>query len=435
MTKPFLRVCSPEAAREILRIFGPLGEVEVDLAGCSFRVTSRPVTAQEDLPAFNRSTMDGFAVRAADTFGSGEGAPALFTVVGEVAMGEIPNVAPGRQETVRIWTGGALPQNTDAVVMVEHTRELGQDTVEIMKAVAPFDNVVRTGEDFKRDETLLPAGHRLRPQDIGILAAMGRLRAHVFHQPRVAVLSSGDEIVPVEQVPSPGCMRDVNRHTITAAIRDAHAIPIWIGIVPDGLQAVSEALARGIHQADLVVISGGSSMGSRDLVIEAINSSPEGRVLIHGVAVSPGKPLIVAKVGACPVVGLPGHPVSALLCFDQFVVPLLRRLEGEDAAGPYFNGYLGEERAVQGRSDRFHPGATRRIWRARRPAATIDRRDRRPCRFISDPTGGACPRKVGDDLRHGARPWVHSGPDGLRRHVQRRSSNGAPFCRLAGRRT
>ncbi len=335
MSKPFLRVCSAEAARDILQTFQPLGPEEVLLNDSLFRVTAEPVQAPEDLPPFDRSTMDGFAVRAADTFGSTEGSPGLLRVVGEVAMGKIPNIRLGRGETVRIWTGGALPQDADAVVMVEHTQELDRHTVEIMKAVAPFDHVVRRGEDFKRSETLVPPGHRLRPQDMGLLAAMGMTRVQVFRRPKVAVISSGDEIVPIEQDPPPGCMKDVNRHTISAAVIEAHATPIWIGIARDRLDAISQALDQGIQTADLVAISGGSSMGSRDLVIEAINSHPNGRVLIHGVAVSPGKPLIVAAVGSCPVIGLPGHPVSALVCFDQFVVPLLRRLEGEGFVGPY----------------------------------------------------------------------------------------------------
>ncbi|MEW6352640.1 MAG: gephyrin-like molybdotransferase Glp, partial [Thermodesulfobacteriota bacterium] len=294
-----------------------------------------PVKAREDWPGFDRSTMDGFAVRSVDTFGATETMPALFTVVGEVAMGEIHNVSLKRGQTVRIWTGGALPTNSDAVVMVEHAEELDSNTVEILKAVAPFDNVVRKGEDFKRGEALLGGSHRLRAQDIGLLAAMGRSTIKVHRRPSVAVISSGDEIVPVEEEPPPGCVRDVNRHTLSAAVQEAHAHPIWIGIAPDKLRELSLLIDQGVRSADIVLISGGSSMGSRDLVIEAIESYDDAEILLHGVAVSPGKPLILARIGRRPVVGLPGHPVSAMVCFEQFVVPLIRRLEGEDVVSPF----------------------------------------------------------------------------------------------------
>jgi molybdopterin molybdotransferase len=335
MQKPFLRVLAPDEAREMLTIFQSLDTETVDLDNASARVLSEPIVAAEDLPGFNRSTMDGFAVRSGDTFGASESAPGFFRLVGEVAMGAIPDVPLRRGEAVRIWTGGALPENADAVVMVEHTDQLDDMTVELYKAVAPFENVVRRGEDCLAGETLLDAGHRIRTQDIGLFAALGKAVIPVFRTPRVALVSSGDEIVPVDQEPRAGCMRDVNRHTLHASIREAHAIPLWIGTAEDRLESITALLCAGMDQADVVVISGGSSMGNRDLVIEAIRRQPDSEVLLHGVSIAPGKPLIIARVGKKPVLGLPGHPVSALVCFDQFVVPILRRLEGEDVATPY----------------------------------------------------------------------------------------------------
>lgn len=250
--------------------------------------------------------------------------------MGELAMEKL---APGR--TVRIWTGGALPEGADAVVMVEHTQNLDDHTVEIFKAVAPFENVVRRGEDFKRRQTLLKSGHRVRPQDVGLLAAMGTTRVSVYRRPRVGIMSSGDEIVPIEVTPPPGCMRDVNRHALAAAVREAHADPVWLGIVPDRAADMDAAIRAGLDRSDLVLISGGSSMGSRDLVIDCLERQEQSHILFHGVSLSPGKPLILGRVGNKPLVGLPGHPVSALVCFDQFVAPLLRRLEGEDVSAPY----------------------------------------------------------------------------------------------------
>ncbi len=335
MIKPFLRVLAPDQVREILRQFPSLELRELASSEALFRVLGEPIRAEEDLPGFSRSTMDGFAVRSSDTFGAGESSPALLRISGEVAMGEIHELSLGRGEAVRIWTGGALPPDADAVVMVEHTQELDQNTIEVLSAVAPYENVVRKGEDFRASETLLAAGHRLRPQDLGLLAAMGRRTVKVYERPRVAIISSGDEIVPIEQVPPPGCMRDVNRHALSAMALEVHATPVWIGIAPDRLDTLSSLIETALQRSDAVVISGGSSMGSRDLVIDAIRGYEDSELLVHGVSVSPGKPLILATVSGRPVIGLPGHPVSAMVCFEQFVVPLIRRLEGEDVLNPY----------------------------------------------------------------------------------------------------
>jgi molybdopterin molybdotransferase len=235
---------------------------------------------------------------------------------------------------------GALPPGADAVIMVEHVEELDETTLEVLRAVAPFDHVVRKGEDFKAGEKLLKSGQRLRPQDLGLLAAMGKQEIAVYKKPTVAIISSGDEIVPIDQDPPPGCVRDVNRYTLTSMIWEAHALPKWIGIAPDTLNELGALLKTGMERSDVVVISGGSSMGSRDHVIEAIRKHPDSEILLHGVSVSPGKPLILARIGNTPVVGLPGHPVSAMVCFDQFVVPIIRRLEGEDIANPFLRPNL-----------------------------------------------------------------------------------------------
>jgi molybdopterin molybdotransferase len=355
MLKPFLRVMSPGEARAVLTGFDHLEAEEAPLDEACFRVLAEPVKARDDLPSFHRSTMDGFAVRSSDTFGATENSPGLLRVVGEISMGEIHNVKLKRGEAVRISTGGALPAEADAVVMIEQTEELDETTVEICKAVAPFENVVRRGEDFKKGESLISTGHRLLPQDQGLLAAMGRGSVTVYRRPRVSLISSGDEIVPIEQDPPPGCVRDVNRHSLSAMIEEAHGTPIWMGIAPDRLKALASLLSKAIRESDVVVISGGSSMGSRDHVIEAIQGSGDAEILVHGVSVSPGKPLILGRVGKHPVVGLPGHPVSAMVCFEQFVVPLMRRLEGEAHLSPYLHATF---RAVLSRNCPSREGRT-----------------------------------------------------------------------------
>lgn len=335
MHKPFFRVLPIEEALSLLHRFDRLDCERVPTSAARGRVLTESVTGLDDTPGFDRSTMDGFAVRSADTFGASESSPALMTVMGEVLMGGFADTAVAKGQAVRIWTGGALPAGADAVVMVEHVEELDSSTIEVFRAVAPYENVVRRGEDFRAGTTLLEAGHRLRPQDLGLLAAMGRLTVEAFRRPRVALISSGDEVVPIEQAPPPGCIRDVNRYALTGMIDESLAIPMWIGIAPDTLDGLAEFIEQGLRSADIVVISGGSSMGSRDHVIEAVSAYEDSEVIFHGVGVSPGKPLILARIGTHPVVGLPGHPVSAMVCFEQFVVPLLRRIEGEDTIRPY----------------------------------------------------------------------------------------------------
>lgn len=295
MLKPFLHALPPEEVRKLTRKFVSLDSEAVDLENSFSRVLADDVRADHDLPQFNRSTMDGFAVRSIDTFGANESSPALFRLVGDIAMGQDYPHKLKRGETVRIWTGGALPPNADAVVMLEHVEEIDQDSVEILRAVAPFDNIARKAEDFKLGELLLEKGKRLRPADVGMLAALGRSRVLVTRKPQVGIISSGDEIVAVDHTPPPGCVRDVNRHSVSASVRDALATPIWLGLTPDSLGSIKKLLTEGLEKTDIVVISGGSSMGSRDFVIEAIRSHDDSEIMVHGVSVSPGKPFIMAN--------------------------------------------------------------------------------------------------------------------------------------------
>lgn len=331
MFKPFFRVVSPDEAKAKLRVLNHLESEFANLDEALFRVIAQSIKADHESPPFDRATMDGYAVRSIDTFGSTENSPSLFTVVGEISMGEAPKIKLKQGQAVKIWTGGALPLNSDAVAMIEHTEDMGGTAIQVLKAVAPFDNMVRKGEDYRRGEVLLNSGLRLKPQDLGLLASLGIMKAQVYRVPKVALISSGDEITPASETPPPGCVRDVNRHALHAAIREAFATPLWIGLAADTLRSVTSMLMSGLEQADAVIISGGSSMGSRDYVIQAISETPGSEILLHGVSMSPGKPLIIALVGSKPVIGLPGHPVSAMVCFDQFVVPIIRRLGGEQS--------------------------------------------------------------------------------------------------------
>jgi len=301
----------------------PLPCEEVPLAEALGRVLSRPVQAREGVPGFDRATMDGFAVRAADTFGASEGLPAYLRVTGEVLMGRAPDGRVGPGEAWRIPTGGMLPEGADAVVMVEHTEEVSPDVVAVLRPVAPEENVVRRGDDVRAGAVILPAGRRLRPQDIGLLAACGVARVSVLKQPVVGVIGTGDEIVGVEATPAPGQVRDVNTPALAAAVCAAGGVPLVFGVARDELSALEEVLAKALAAAEMVLLTGGSSVGARDLTLRAVAALPGSEVLFHGLAVKPGKPTVGAVVAGKLVVGLPGHPVSALVVFEFLVRPLL----------------------------------------------------------------------------------------------------------------
>ena len=332
--KSFFKVKTVDEVLSLIGEFSALDVEEKPLSEAAGRVLGEDIRSGEDIPSFDRSSMDGYAVRARDTFGSTETLPGLFQVVGEVRMGEAPDLRIGPSETVRIWTGGMLPQGADAVVMLEYARLVDETTVELCRPAAPLENVISRGEDVRKDQQLMARGHRLRAQDLGLLAAMGRGRVNVHRRPRAAILSTGDEIVPVDQVPGPGQVRDINSYTLAAQVASAGGEPLILGLVPDDFEGLRSAVQRGVSEAEVVLISGGSSVGVRDFTIDALSSLPGSEILVHGVSVSPGKPTIMARLGNQSVWGLPGHAVSAMITADLFVRPLLARLGGQTVSGP-----------------------------------------------------------------------------------------------------
>jgi molybdopterin molybdotransferase len=272
--------------------------------------------------------MDGYAVRAQDTFGASPGLPQYLKIKGEVAMGAVPNQELGPGEALRLPTGGMLPRGADAVVMVEFTAEHPDQSLEVRRAVAPGENLLHPGEDVRQGEVLFPVGWHLRPQDIGLLAALGISSVPVRRQPSVAVISSGDEIVPVSQNPGPAQVRDSNAYLVAAQVKINGGNPSLWGIIPDDFQALRNTLADALSEADLILISGGSSVGVRDLTLTAIADLPAAEILAHGVSIRPGKPTILAVAGGKPLLGLPGHPASAAVVMHVLGRPLLARLVG-----------------------------------------------------------------------------------------------------------
>ncbi|MBW2062163.1 MAG: molybdopterin molybdotransferase MoeA [Deltaproteobacteria bacterium] len=328
--KKFFKVKTVDEVLSIINSFDPLEAEEVPLTQARARVLADAVAAQEDLPQFDRSTMDGYAVRARDTFGATEALPALFTIIGEIFMGRQPDFKIGPGEAARIWTGGMMPRGSDAVIMIEYARLVDETTVELARAAAPYDNVIRAGEDVKKSELLLPRGRRLRPQDVGLLAALGFESVPVIRPPCVAIISTGDEIVPVKTQPGAGQVRDINTYSLGAQVEASYARPLYLGLIKDDLDRIRRAVRQGLEEADTIILSGGSSVGVRDFTVEAFTSFSGSEILVHGVSVSPGKPTILARIGNQSLWGLPGHAVSAMITFDLFLKPLLARLSGEE---------------------------------------------------------------------------------------------------------
>ena len=336
--REFFHVVTTDELVKRLSDFPMLAPEIVELDQACGRVLCDPIVSPEDLPVADRSTMDGFAVSAQDTFGASNSIPALLELTAPVQMGKLPTFEVMAGGAAPIPTGGFLPKGADAVVMVEHTAEVDGRTVEVYRPVSPGQHVLGKGEDVKTGKGLWPAGRRLRPWDIGLMAGLGIVQVNVRRRPNVAVISTGDEIVPIDQAPGFGQIRDANLHGLCALVEAAGAVVHPFEIVPDRLEAMKAAIRDALACAQIVVLSGGSSVGERDLVVEAITQTKGATVLAHGVAVSPGKPTLLARVGDRAVFGLPGHPVSALIVARLFLEPFLFHLEGE----PMRKGPLGQ---------------------------------------------------------------------------------------------
>lgn len=343
--KSFFRVVTTDEARARIAATAPVATETIRVAAALGRVIATDLVAAVDLPHFDRANMDGYAVRAQDTFGASASVPAYLTLAGAVEMGQKATRRLRKGEAMRIATGGMLPPGADAVVMVEYTEEVGDDTasrrtaagrtVEVHRGVAPWENVLRIGEDIAQGAPIFGRGRRLRARDLGGLTGVGLTRVAVFRRPRVALLSTGDEIVAPDVRPRPGQVRNINAYSLIAMAADAGATVTDFGIIRDRREDLRRALARGLARHDVVLISGGSSVGAKDITLDVISSFPRSEIIFHGISVAPGKPTILARALDKPVFGLPGHPQSALIIFDLFGAPLLRVLGGEDAAAAF----------------------------------------------------------------------------------------------------
>ncbi len=334
----FLRLLAPDEARALWfshLVESRVGAEWIETAHALGRVAAEDVRAPHPLPHFPRSAVDGYAVRAQDTFGASDSQPAYLTLVGEVPMGEAPAFALQAGQCALIHTGGMLPEGADAVVMLEYTQpaassvEAGRAEVEFLRPVAEGENVIRVGEDVAAGAVVLRRGTRLRPAEVGGLMALGVTRLRVACKPRIGLISSGDEVIPPEQEPRAGQVRDVNAYALSALVEAAGGQAVRYGIVSDSMEALRRASQRAWDECDALVITAGSSASTRDITAEVIRSLGAPGVLVHGLHTRPGKPTILGVCTGKAVIGLPGNPVSALVNGYLFVVPLIEKLMDE----------------------------------------------------------------------------------------------------------
>ncbi|MBI1794902.1 MAG: molybdopterin molybdotransferase MoeA [Chloroflexi bacterium] len=327
----FLTLLPPDEARALLlsHLSAPKADSElIDTIHALGRVTAQDILAPHPLPEFPRSTVDGYAVRARDTFGAADSLPAYLNLIGEVPMGGEPSFELNAGQCALIHTGGMLPDGAEAVVMLEQTQSARPNEIEIMRAVAEGENVIRVGEDVAQGQTVIRRGVRLRPAEIGGLMALGIVQLQVVKKIRVGLISSGDEVVEPSQQPHRGQVRDVNAYTLAALVTKFGGEAVMYGIVPDDIRALKETAARALSECDVVIITAGSSASTRDMTAEAIASLGKPGVLVHGINTRPGKPTILGACAGKAVIGLPGNPVSALVNGYLFVAPVIEKLLG-----------------------------------------------------------------------------------------------------------
>lgn len=332
VAQTFFHVLAPQEALRLLLAIEPVGVEKIASLQGRGRVLAEDLRSAVDLPHFHRAAMDGYAVKAKDTFGASQSLPAYLKLSGVVEMGKEARQTLDSGHAMRISTGGMMPPESDAVVMVEYTDETDAGLVEVHRGVSPWQNVIQIGDDIKKGDLVFPQGRRLRAHDLGALTGVGISAVAVYRKPRVALISTGDEIVDVDTDPRPGQVRNINQHSLAGLIEETGCeLKDW-GVIRDEREPLTHAIGEALQWGDLVLLSGGSSMGAKDIALQTILSFPNAQFIFHGISIAPGKPTIFARAAGKPILGLPGYPVSALVIFDLFGAPMLRRLGGENAA-------------------------------------------------------------------------------------------------------
>ena len=337
----FLTLLPPDEARALLLSHLPqqptIDSELIETISALGRVLAEDIAAPHPLPEFRRTTVDGYAVRARDTFGASDSQPAYFALIGEVPMGDTPTFEIGLGQCALIHTGGMLPKGADAVMMLEYTQiaraglspeQSAEGEIEIFRAVAEGENVIQIGEDVAQGQSILPRGRVLRPAEIGGLLALGILSAPVVRKPMIGLISTGDEVIDPGESPRPGQVRDINSYTLGALVEKSGGVARQYGIITDQFEALKGTAARALSECQALVITAGSSASTRDMTAEVIRSLGEPGVLVHGINTRPGKPTILGVCNGKAVIGLPGNPVSALVNGYLFVVPVIEKLMG-----------------------------------------------------------------------------------------------------------
>ena len=327
----FLTLLPPDEARILLLSYlsQPITDSEViNVFSALGRILAEDIIAPHPLPNFQRSTVDGYAVRASDTHGASDSLPAYLNLIGEVPMGDAPTFEISAGQCALIHTGGMLPNGTDAVVMLEYVQSAQKNEIEIFRAVAEGENVIGIGEDVAQGQMIQAKGSLIRPAEIGGLMALGITKVPVIRKIRVGLISTGDEVIDPSQSPRPGQVRDVNSFTLSALVEESGGIAKRYGIISDQFDALKDAAANALSECDVVIITAGSSASTRDMTVDVIRSLGVPGVLVHGINTRPGKPTILGICNGKAVIGLPGNPVSALVNGYLFVVPVIEKLLG-----------------------------------------------------------------------------------------------------------
>ena len=333
----FRKLLSINEAKQILKesfLPKPIGTEQISLSEAHNRILAENVVALIDVPPFNRSTVDGYATRAINTFGSDEDRPITLKLCGRVSIGETPSIVVKNGTTAEIVTGAPLPQGADAVVMLEYAVQKG-DSVLIYRPVSTGENVMKAGSDIRKGETILKRGQVLSSREIGVLAALGWTKIEVYQRPRVAIISTGAEIVePGEALPA-GKIYNINAYTLSAAVSECGGEPVNLGIVADNVDQLKRVLKEALNSTDMVVTSGGVSVGPSDVIPKVLNQLGKPGVIVYGIASKPGKPTTITVIDGKPVFSLPGHPTSSLLMFYQFVRRLVLDMAGRPEEAPF----------------------------------------------------------------------------------------------------
>jgi len=330
----FRKLISPEEAKQILaKNFKPkpIGKELVSLSQAYNRILAIDAKSRLDVPPFDRSTVDGYAVKSADTFGADEDKPVTLKLVGQVNVGEPPKVKVQKDTAAQIVTGAPMPEGADSVVMVEYTLQK-DERILVQSAVSKGENVMKAGSDISNGETILKKGAILSPHKIGVLAAIGTNKVEVFKRPRVAIISTGAEVVEPGKPLPPAKIYDINLHTLSAAVIECSGEPLNLGIVQDQAKQMEAALKKALSNADIVITSGGVSVGPTDIIPKVLNTMGKPGVIVYGIAMRPGKPTTIAVISRKPIFSLPGHPTSALLIFHLFVRSVIAQMAGKPEA-------------------------------------------------------------------------------------------------------